>query len=422
MAIYENEELRFIVKNKIENASRINEQKDIRYWYPLSVATYGVDEIIEALNSLCAFRTSMHEKTRQFEINFAKYQGSSDAVMVNSGSSADLILCMLLTNPIEKKLEKNDEILIPAVTWPTQIWSAMMAGLKVRLVDVDPQTINIDIEDLESSISSRTRAISLVHVMGNPCDMDRIMELANKHDLIIIEDCCEAMGATWDDRKVGNFGVGGTFSFFFSHHITTMEGGMVSVTNPVDAEHIRIMRSHGWLRNQKLIKIDTSEYVDVDSKYTFVNWGLNVRPTELQASFGIHQLKKSDKFSKARMRLAKIFNEFIVGQEFLYTPLVANKASPSWFALPLMINKNAPFKKSDLISHLERDGVETRPMISGNLARQPVAAVFPELRKNIYPGADEIHAHGFYIGLSPIYTDEMMGRLIEVFVKFQKMY
>ena len=219
MNISNAEKLRGVIDILLENESRINEAKPIRYWYPLSLASYGTDEIIEALDSMCSFRTSMAEKTLHFERQFAKWQDSADAIMVNSGSSADLLLCLLMTNSLSPLLQPGDEIIIPVVTWPTQVWSAMMAGLKVKFVDADRNTLNVDIEDLERSISPETRAIFLVHLMGNPCDMDRIGALAKKHNLYILEDCCEAMGASWDGCKVGNFGVGASYSFFFSHHI-----------------------------------------------------------------------------------------------------------------------------------------------------------------------------------------------------------
>jgi len=229
-----------IKKGKLDNLSR-----PTRYWYPLSLPTYGTDEILEAVSSMCLFRTSMGEKTRQFERRFAEYQECAHALMVNSGSSADFLLGLLLTDPLSPLLNAGDEVIVPVVTWPTQIWSMMMSGLKVKLVDVDPTTLNVDLDDLERCISERTRAIFIVHLMGNPCQMDRILKLLQKNEIYLIEDCCEAMGATWNGTKVGNFGIGAAFSFFFSHHITTMEGGMVTVNDSNAAERLHILRAHG---------------------------------------------------------------------------------------------------------------------------------------------------------------------------------
>ena len=411
--------LKGILDILIENESRINEANPVRYWYPLSLASYGTDEILMALDSMCSFRTSMAEKTLQFERQFAKYQNCVDAVMVNSGSSADLLLAMLLTNPLKPILHVGDEILIPVVTWPTQIWSAMMAGLKVRLVDVNPTTLNIDIDDLERSITPKTKALFLVHLMGNPCEMDRILALAKKHNLVILEDCCEAMGAKWEGKHVGNFGVGGAFSFFFSHHITTMEGGMVVVNGVDEAEQIKLLRAHGWTRNINSLKYLSSQYQDIDPRYAFVNWGLNVRPTEVQAGFGICQLQKIDDFSEKRARLAGMFSSFIKKRDNLISmPHVHDKAVPSWLALPLMVRRDAPFTKQEITAHLESSGVETRPIVTGNVARHPVGQLFPEFKTRDFPGADEIHERGFYIGLSPFHSEENMERLIEVFSSY----
>ena len=278
-----------VIELLLDSSNRINEAKPQRYWYPLSMATYGVEEILEAVDSMCSFRTTMWEKTSEFEQRFATYQGSEHGVMVNSGSSADLLLCFLLMDPAWARLERGDEILIPAVTWPTQIWSALMAGMKVRLVDVDPRTLNIDLDDLEHKITDKTRALFLVHLMGNPCQMDRILALADKHSLLLLEDCCEALGAEWNGVQVGNFGLGGSFSFFFSHHMTTMEGGMVVCQDPDMADRLKVLRAHGWLRN---VEGDRFELADgtIDPRYAFVDWGFNVRPTEVQAGFGLSQL------------------------------------------------------------------------------------------------------------------------------------
>lgn len=407
----------------IEHESRLNEAKPVRYWYPLSLPTYGTDEILEALDSMCSFRTSMGEKTQRFERQYAKYQDCAEAVMVNSGSSADLLLGLLLTNPIHPLVNKGDEVIVPVVTWATQIWSMMMTGLKVKLVDVNPRTLNVDLDDLEASISERTRVLFLVHLMGNPCDMDRIQEIAHKHHLLIIEDCCEAMGATWDGKKVGNFGLGGTFSFFFSHHIITMEGGMIAVNDEIVAEHLRIFRAHGWARNVDAARYKLHQHADIDPRYAFVNWGVNVRPTEVQAAFGIHQIEKAGVLAARREHLFSKFAAFLSKRTAnLSTPQVEAKASPSWLALPLMVRKDAPFSRTEITSYLESAGVETRPIVAGNLARHAVADRFPEFRTRDFKGADEIHQRGFYIGISPIQTDAAMDRLIHAFNEFLAKY
>ncbi len=407
-----------VIELLLESASRINEAKPQRYWYPLSMATYGVEEILEAIDSMCSFRTTMWEKTLLFERKFAAAQGCADAVMVNSGSSADLLLCFLMTDPNNPRLGPGDEVLAPVVTWPTQIWSVLMAGLQVRLVDIDPTTLNMDVADLESKIGPSTRAIFVTHLMGNPCAMDQIMALARKHNLVVLEDCCEALGAEFDGRKVGNFGIGGSFSFFFSHHLTTMEGGMICCPDTKTAEQLRILRAHGWLRN-----VDTTAYklgADVDPRYAFVNWGFNLRPTELQAGFGLHQLNRMAGFEKRREIIANRVHAFVDQSKFLTRPHVHSKAQPYWFALPMVVREDAPFSRYDITSYLEKEGVETRPIVAGNLARHPAAQLFASFQRDKFPGANIIHERGFYIGLSPMQSNANIGRLLQCLETFQK--
>lgn len=410
-----------VIELLLDSSSRINEAKEKRYWYPLSMATYGVDEILEAVDSMCSFRTTMWEKTLQFERRFAAYQGCADAIMVNSGSSADLLMCFLLIDPHGQHLKKGDEILVPVVTWPTQLWSALMAGLKVRFVDIDPDTLNIDLDDLEAKITPASRAIFLVHLMGNPCQMDRILEISKKYNLLIIEDCCEALGAEWDGVKVGNFGMSASFSFFFSHHLTTMEGGMIVCRDVETADHFRILRAHGWLRNVDATSYDLAGY-DLDPRYAFVNWGFNVRPTEIQSSFGLHQLQKLPGFNKRREELAAKFFAFVDQSQYLSRPRPNVAARPAWFALPILLKSDAPFSTEQLRAYLERKGVETRPIVTGNIAKQPAARLFEGLRDGSYPGADIVHSQGFYLGLSPVLDDLSMDRLLECLEGFLNEY
>lgn len=406
-----------ILEDLIQAASRKNLAKPQKYWYPLSLASYGTEEMAEAIDSMVNFRTSMWEKTSEFEEAFARYSGCREAVMVNSGSSADLLLSFLLSDPQKPLLNPGDEVLVPAVTWPTQVWSPMMAGFNVRLVDVDPHTLNVLVPDLERKIGPRTRAVFLVHLMGNPCAMESVLQLVRAKGLVLLEDCCEALGAEWDGTRVGRFGLGGTFSFFFSHHMMTMEGGMVVTDDPEAADRLRILRAHGWLRNTRHTKYDLAEH-DVDPRYAFVGWGFNVRPTELQAGFGLRQLAKLPAFNARRRVLADRFFAFVDACRHLARPLVDPRANPSWMALPVMVREGAPFERSALTRHLEASGVETRPVVAGNLARQPAARLFPGLSCGELPGADAVHARGFYVGLAPFTTDAEMTRLIEVFGDF----
>ena len=400
-----------------------NLHKSDRYWYPLSMPTYGVREIMEALDSMCSFQTSMSAKTRRFERQFAEYQGCADGVFCNSGSSADLLLAFLLTDPRCRKLQPGDEVLVPVVTWPTHIWSVMMAGLKPVFVDVDPTTLNICLDDLKAKITERSRAIFLVHLMGNPCNMDYICDLAREHGLEILEDCCEALGSEWDGIKVGNFGLAGSYSFFFSHHMMTMEGGMISARDVDIADRLRILRAHGWVRNSEGTHYDDQSYKDIDPRYAFVNWGFNLRPTEVQSAFGIHQLEKLPAMNARRVEKGEELFKFLEQyRDILMVPTRHPKAHAVWFAIPMVLTESAPFTVDDFKNFLESHGVETRPLVTGNILRHPVREVFPDLQIGSFKGADIVHSRGFYIGLTPMQSDSNFDRLKEILSEYLNPY
>ncbi len=410
-------QLREPVKALMNESSRINSYKTQQYWYPLSMATYDFEEILAAIDSLCSFRTTMWEKTIEFERQFAHEVGCPEAVMVNSGSSADLLIAFALINPAVKLLNPGDEILVPSVTWPTQIWSPMMAGLKVRFVDTDTETLNMDLKDLEAKIGPRTRAISLVHLMGNPCDMDRVLSICEKYNLILIEDCCEALGSAFKGKAVGTFGLAGSFSFFFSHHITTMEGGMIICNDQQLSDLFRLLRAHGWARNAKYIKPDPAE--NLDPRYMFLNLGFNVRPSELQAGFGLEQLRRLPAFHAQRVANVTYFQRYLNNHsEIMQLMKVLPDADCSWFALPIMLTPECPFKKQLLLTYLEEQGVETRPIVAGNLTKQPACKLYPELQENNLPGSDAIHDRGFYLGLHPFEATKNLDRLADIFEQF----
>jgi CDP-6-deoxy-D-xylo-4-hexulose-3-dehydrase len=414
-------QLREPIQALLRESSRINNYKPQKYWYPLSMAIYDLEEILAAIDSLCSFRTTMWEKTIEFERQFSRTFGGTEAIMVNSGTSADMLIAFALVNPQVRLLKPGDEILVPSVTWPTQIWSPMMAGLKVRLVDIEPRTLNVDLGDLESKIGPKTRAVSLVHLMGNPCDMDRVMAICKRHDLVLIEDCCESLGASFKGQPVGTFGIAGSFSFFFSHHITTMEGGMIICKDQPLSDLFRLLRAHGWARNTKYIHVEPQD--DLDPQYMFLNWGFNVRPTDLQAGFGLEQLRRWPAFHAQRLQNATYFGNYLLRHsKLMHLMQVTPDAQCSWFALPIMLTSECPFKKKDFLAYLETQGVETRPIVAGNLARQPVCQLYPELLESNLPGADVIHERGFYLGLHPFEAKQNLDRLIETFDQFIRKY
>jgi CDP-4-dehydro-6-deoxyglucose reductase, E1 len=388
------------------------------YAYPLGYNTWGTEEILAAMDCLTSKQTTMWDKTEAFELQFAEYIGVEHAVMVNSGSSADLVT--MLAARESGILNVGDEILIPAVTWPTQVWAAVEAGFNVRLVDVDPRTLNTSAGILKAAITPKTKAIFLVHLMGNPCDMDAIRELAFKHDLEVFEDCCEALGAEWGGAKVGSFSrtTASTFSFFASHHISTMEGGMIATDNDYFADCCRLMRAHGWARDvKKSLDVEVLKRYGSpeDPRYLFLGMGFNFRPTELNAEIGRIQLGKLDAMNAHRQKnFTTVEHQFRNTNGHFIEHLSANyRAKPAWFALPFVLREDLPYSRADVFEYLKSRGIDTRPIVGGNLARHPGFWKHREMVTGPLPGADAIHDRGFYVGLPPIETsmDALVGAL-----------
>ncbi|MBE9592867.1 MAG: DegT/DnrJ/EryC1/StrS family aminotransferase, partial [Proteobacteria bacterium] len=219
---------------------------------PLNIPSYSWEEAYEAIESIITTWVTMGEKVQKFERKFADYVGVENAVMVNSGSTANLLALSVLTNPrINNRIQNGEEIITPAITWSTTVFPIINVNAMPVLVDVDLDTYTIDTTEIEKAITDKTRAIMPVHILGNPCNMKEIMEIAEEHGLFVVEDCCEAHGAEFNGKKVGTFGDISTFSFFFSHHISTIEGGMILSNNDEYTELAKSLRAHGWIRELK---------------------------------------------------------------------------------------------------------------------------------------------------------------------------
>jgi CDP-6-deoxy-D-xylo-4-hexulose-3-dehydrase len=279
----------------------------------------------------------------------------------------------------------------------------------VRLVDVDPSTLQFDLGDLQWNLNSHTRAIFPVHVLGAVGQMSGLMHLASSAHVPVIEDCCEALGSTWRGQHVGTFGSAAAFSFFFSHLLSTMEGGMV-VTDSVDKErNYRLLRTHGW------------EPIE-DEYFHFPIWGFNLRPTELQGVFGTVQMGRLDEFKAARQRNFDRLTANIRGDGCLTGIRVLPDCEPAWHGYPIMVSSDALYTKKQLCRYLNERGVETRPIVAGNLARQPAAMNDPRVIAGPLPGADAVHDRGFYIGLASFDDAEGTTYVAETISDFLKAY
>jgi CDP-6-deoxy-D-xylo-4-hexulose-3-dehydrase len=367
---------------------------------PLNIPAYDWEEACEAVESILSTYVTMGKKVKEFEAMFADYIGVKYATMVNSGSSANLIAISILTNPVlSEPIQPGDEIITPAVTWATTVFPIINCGAIPVLVDVELETFNLSVEEMEKAITDKTRAIMLVHLLGNPCDMPKIMKIAQEHDLFIIEDACEAHGAELNGQKVGSFGDLATFSFFFSHHISTIEGGMVLTNNEEFAELAKALRVFGWIRDLKDKDEIAERHKDIDPRFLFVNIGYNFRPTEIQGAFGIHQIRKLDKFIEIRRENAKFWAESLKHySDYLWFHKEREGTRHVWFGYPLTVSPNAPFTRKELVDFLEKKGVETRPIMAGNMDEQPAMRFFPYRKIGELPNSRLIMRNSFFFG------------------------
>jgi len=366
----------------------------------LHEATYDDEEIWEVLQCLLKTEVTMGPKVKRFEQEFAKRFGHRHAVMVNSGSSANLLAVAGLANEAtENRLKPGDEVIVPALCWSTTVWPLLQHQLVPVIVDPDPKTLNIDVEQAARAVGPKTRAIMPVPIYGNPCDMDAIGALAKKHGLTVIEDSCESLGATYKGKHVGSFGRVGTFSFYYSHHITTLEGGMVVTDDFELAETMRALRAHGWTREMEQPKKHLDANPDIDAKFLFVNIGYNLRATEPQAAMGSAQLRKLDRFIQVRSDNAQYWLRELAPLAGVFDFVtVTPAATSSWFGFPMQVRPGAPFTARELMAHLRSRGIEMRPLNAGNIAVQPAIRRYPHRVAGALPHADSIMKNGFTFG------------------------
>ena len=368
--------------------------------YLLSPNSFSNEDIINGIKILLSKRITMSEMTKKFEYEFAKYMGVKYALMVNSGSSANLLSTFALINPLKKnRLLKGDECLIPSLCWSTSLWPIVQAGLIPKFVDVSLNTLNVSIEEIKKKINKKTKAIMAVHVLGNSTDMSQLMKIVKEKKLYLIEDTCESLGSKYGNKFLGTYGDFGTYSFYYSHQITSGEGGMITCNNKNDYNIINSLRAHGWDRGIKNNK----------NNFNFVNSGFNVRPSEIAAAIGYGQFKKFNNFKKIRSInrkkiISSIKNSNKWSGQFTFIEAI-KKLKPSWFGLPILIDKKFLFKKKRFLNYLNKNGIETRPIISGNFLNQPSIKLY-KLNKNKekFKFAQEIEDRGFFIGIhtSPI--------------------
>lgn len=394
-------------------------------FFPLIFQGFDSTEIIAAVESILDGRLTMGEEVQRFERNFAEYIGVEHAVMVNSGSSANLLAVAVAANPLRaRRLSPGDEVLVPAVAWSTSVWPLAQHQLKPVFVDVDPATLNMDPDDLQRKITSQTRGIMAVHVLGNASPIDQMLEAAQKHDLILIEDTCESLGSRFRGRPLGGYGDFGCYSFYYSHHLTTGEGGMVVCHTQEDYDLLQCLRAHGWSRSLSNRAELEKKYAEVDARFMFVNTGYNLRPMEMQAAIGNCQIKKLDAMNATRNQnrenLIAALEAHPRWKGQLSFPTSSRDTEPAWFGFVCMLHADYEGQYKEYLSHLSSKGIENRPIISGNFTRQPGLKLIDVVcEPQDFPGAEEIHNRGFFMGIQtrPL-SQEIVDKVADFMLEF----
>ena len=409
-----------VASAKIEPSEAKNE-----ITFPLVDSSYDNQEIISCIGTLLDGQLTMGNKVKRFEKKFSRYLNVDYSVMVNSGSSANLLVFSAITNPARKKyLKRGDNVAVPAVCWSTSLWPIIQTGLLPVLIDTDPKTLNLSIPSLKKAIAKgNVKAIMLVHLLGNATDMAELFKIAEENDLIVIEDTCESLGSTYKGEFLGTFCDFGTFSFYFSHHMTTIEGGMIVAKTQEDYDLLKCLRTHGWSREQSNKQEWEENNTHIDPRFLFINVGYNLRPMELQAAFGLKQIERLEQMSyERRENVRKIKNSFYnnpLWENQLIFPEPSSGLDPCWFGFPFLISKDVSINRNIFVKRLLVHGIDTRPIMSGNMAIQPALSLFNvDLSLGPFEGAQIIHDYGLFIGChSKPLSQERIDKLTDAILK-----
>jgi len=379
--------------------------------YPLATGTWDEAEEQAVRDVLASKQFTMGELVTKYEKTFADKFNVKYAVMSNSGSSANLLAVAALC--YSGRLQPGDEVIVPSVSWSTTYFPLSQYGLSLRFVDIDIETLNMAISALKSAFTEKTKAVFAVNLLGNPCDFDPILKFCDEHNLILIEDNCESMGAEYRGQKIGAIGLIGTFSSFYSHHICTMEGG-VTVTNDEELYHYMLcIRAHGWTRqlpkNSELYK--KSENVFYES-YNFIMPGYNLRPLNMEAAIGLEQLKKLDNFVMIRRKNAEYFCSIFKNDKRFIIQKEIGKSS--WFGFSFILHGELAGNRDEIVALLQKKGIETRPIVAGNFTKQKALRFMNYSISGQLINADNLHDNGFFVGNNSIPIKEQIDYLAEV--------
>ena len=394
---------------------------DLKIRYPLASSTWGNEELDALQRVIKAARFTMGDEVAGFESEFSDYLGSKHTVMFNSGSSANLGLIAAGIYRNESLIPKNSSVIVPAVSWSTTFYPINQLGLKLSFVDVKECSLNIDTDLIEKAISKNTSAIFAVNLLGNPADWESLRKLADAYNLVLFEDNCESLGASIGERKTGTFGVGGTFSTFFSHHMSTMEGGLVATDDSNLYESLLSIRAHGWTRDLPNINSVHNKSGDPwEDLYRFVLPGYNLRPLEMEGALGRQQLRKLPGFIAQRQTNAKHLLKF--KDNFTNITFQLENGSSSWFGFSLLLRGALAGKRKKLVSALNLAGIESRPIVAGNFTLNPVMKHLNHEDLPPLPVADMIHSNGLFVGNHHFDLTSEIDLLLNLLADFERKY
>tara|TARA_B100000767_G_C19745645_1_gene528368 strand:- start:154 stop:1314 length:1161 start_codon:yes stop_codon:yes gene_type:complete len=365
--------------------------------YTLASSTWDNKEL-EAIESIVKKDIyTMGDSVKQFEQDFSKFLNTKYCVMTSSGSTANLLATAALFLTKNPKLKRGDEVIVPAVSWSTTYFPLQQYGLKLKFVDIDLETLNYDLNALENAVSESTKMIMVVNLLGNPNDFDKINNIINGKDIILIEDNCESMGALFNNKQTGTYGILGTFSTFFSHHMATMEGGFVT-TDDEELYHILLsIRAHGWTRNlPKENKVSNKSDDFFTESFRFVLPGYNVRPVEMSGAIGIEQLKKLPLFIQNRRKNALLFQDLFKNHPDFIIQKEISKSS--WFGFSLIIRPESNLIRQNVIDKLTKANIDCRPIVAGDFTQNEVMKYFDYEIHSELVNAQHLHKNGLFVG------------------------
>ncbi|WP_285025881.1 DegT/DnrJ/EryC1/StrS family aminotransferase [Plantibacter sp. ME-Dv--P-122b] len=384
--------------------------------FPLATSSWDAAEYAAIQRVVDSGRFTMGPLVAQFERDFASAFGAGFGVMVNSGSSANLLAIAAAVLDDRVDLQAGDEVLVPAVSWATTYYPLQQYGLIPSFVDIDVDTLNLDLALAEAAITPRTKAIFAVNLLGNPNDFAALTALAERHGLLLLEDNCESLGAKDDGRFAGTVGAMGTFSAFFSHHISTMEGGMILTDDEATAQMLISLRAHGWTRGlpeQNAVHDKSGD--EWDDLFRFVLPGYNVRPLEMSGAIGIEQIQKVPQLIAGRRENAVYWTERFADLDSVR--IQREQGESSWFGFSLVLEGALAGRRKEVVQAFAAEGIESRPIVAGNFTKNPVMKYLDAKVPAELPAADKIHEDGLFVGNHHFPVHAGIDRVYDVVAK-----